>query len=181
MSEFRAAYRYALALLGVAEEVKKLDAVSADIASIESLVRDSREFLVFLRSPVVNSEKKKKLLKEIFQGKVSDVTLKFVALLAAKGRERLLPEIMKQFAKLRDARLGILNVKARTAVAFKPEQERELVARLEAATKKKVRLSFVIDPSLKGGFMVQHDDTVWDASVRRQLELLRERFTEGVT
>ena len=179
MSEYRAAYRYALALLGVAEELKKLDAVSADISSIEDLLKGSREFLVFLKSPVINREKKKRLLTEILHGKVSDVSSKFVALLAAKGREGLLPEIIRQFVKLRDARLGVLNVTARTAVAFKPQQERALIDQIEAATKKKVRLSFVIDPSLKGGFMVQHDDTVWDASVRHQLDVLRERLAEG--
>src|SRR6266436_3797218 len=97
MSEYRAAYRYALALLGVAEEVKKLDAVSADISSLENLTRTSREFVVFLKSPVINSEKKRRLLKETLQGKVSEVTMKFVTLLAAKGREGLLAEIIKQF------------------------------------------------------------------------------------
>ena len=180
MSEFRAAYRYALALLGVAEEMKKLDAVSKDLETIERLTKDSREFFLFLKSPIVNSEKKKRMLADILLGKVSDVTMKFVVLLAAKGREGLLPEIIEQFYKLRDERLGILNVTARTAVVFKPEQEKQLINKLEAATKKKVHLSYVIDPSLKGGFAVQHDDTVWDASVLHQLELLRERFVEGV-
>lgn len=180
MSEFRAAYRYAVALLGAAEEVRKLDVVSNDLASLEKLVKDSREFVLFLKSPVVNSERKKRTLTDILQGKVSDLTMKFVVLLASKGREGLLPEIIRQFYALRDRRLGILNVTARTAVAFKPEQEKLLVDKLESATKKKVRITFVIDPSLKGGFVVQHDDAVWDASVRHQLELLRERLVEGV-
>ena len=179
MSEFRAAYRYALALIGVAEEVKKLDEVSRDLASLENLLKESREFLVFLRSPIVNREKKKRTIDQIFEGKLGDVTMKFVHLLAAKGREGLLPEIIKQFAKLRDEHLGILQVTARTAIAFKPDQERQLIAQLEAATKKKIRLTYIPDASLRGGFIVQHDDTVWDASVRRQLEVLRERFVEG--
>ena len=179
MSEFRAAYRYALALLGVAEEMKRLDDVSRDLTSIEKLTKELPEFLSFLRSPVVNSEKKKRTLTEILQGKVSDITQKFVLLLASKGREGLLPEIIRQFYKLRDERLGILHVTTRTAVAFKPEQEKQLINQLETATKKKVRLTYILDASLKGGFVVQHDDTVWDASVSRQLELLRERFVEG--
>ncbi len=179
MSEFRAAYRYAAALLGVADEVKKLDVVSNDLVVLEKLAKDSREFLVFLKSPVVNSERKKQTLTQILQGKVSDVTFKFIILLASKGREGLLPEIIQQFNTLRDQRLGILNVTARTAIAFKPEQEKQLISQIESATKKKVRLSSVVDKSLKGGFMVQHDDTVWDASVRHQLEALREKFIEG--
>src|SRR5262245_50897689 len=110
MSEFRAAYRYAVAFLAVAEEMKKLDEVSRDLASIDKLIKDSREFMLFLKSPVVNSAKKKQTLTEILRGSISEITQKFVLLLASKGREGLLPEVIQQFYKLRDVRLGILNV-----------------------------------------------------------------------
>ena len=179
MSEYRAASRYATAILGVAQEVNKLDDVSKDFQLIEKLVVGSREFVSFLKSPVVNSEKKKKTLTEIFEGKVADLTMKFILLLASKGREGLLPEITRQFYRLRDVRLGILRVMARTTVPFTPKQEQELREQLEKVTKKKVHLKFVIDPALRGGFTVHHEDTVWDASVRHQLEVLRERFVNG--
>ena len=129
---------------------------------------------------MVNSEKKKRTLGEILQGKIGAVTEKFILLLTSKRREDVLPEVIQQFNRLRDMRLGILHVSARTAVAFSPDQEKRLTEQLESATKKKVRLSFVVDPSIKGGFTVQHDDTVWDASVRHQLEVLRERFVSDV-
>lgn len=179
MSEYRAASRYAAAMLGVAEESTKLDEVSKDCTYIETLLKNVREFRMFLKSPVVNSEKKKKTLKEIFTGRVTDLMMKFIFLLASKGREGLLPEIIQQFYRLRDARLGILNVTARTAVPLTSHQEKTLVGRLEKVTKKRIRLASIIDPALKGGFIVQHEDTVWDASVRHQLELLRERFSRG--
>lgn len=179
MSEFRAAYRYALAVIGVAEEIQQLDAVNKDFEFIEQTIKGSHEFLMFLKSPVVNQEKKKTALNEILKGRVADLTIKFVMLLVSRGREGMLPEITRQFYKLRDERMGVLGVTAKTTVSFSPAQEKELIGQLEQATKKKIRLSFVIDPSLKGGFTVQHEDTVWDASVRHQLEVLRERFIEG--
>ncbi len=179
MSEYKAAYRYALALIGVAEEVKALDAVNKDLSSIEVMHRESAEFMSFLKSPVVNKEKKKSVFIELFQGKVNDVTFKFILLLTAKDKEGILPEIIQQFYRLRDERLGILNVAVRTAVKFSDAQEKSLVNNLEQSTKKKIRLKYVIDKSIKGGFTVQHEDTVWDASVRHQLELLRLRFAEG--
>ncbi len=179
MSEYRAASRYAAAILGVAQEARKLDEVSRDFQLIEKVTGDSPEFRSFLKSPVVNAEKKKKTLTEIFERKLGELTMKFILLLAAKGREGLLPEIVKQFYRLRDDRLGILNVTARTAVAFTPKQEEELTGQLEKVTKKKIHLKFVVDPTLKGGFTVHHEDTVWDASVRHQLEVLRERLAHG--
>ncbi len=180
MSESKAASRYALALLGVAEETKSLDEVGRDVLTLETLLRQSKEFLAFLRSPVVNKEKKKLVLAEILEKHVGKLMMKFILLLAAKGREELIPEILRQFGRLRDERQGILNVSAKTAVKFTDAQAQALVRQIEETTKKKVRINFTIEPSLKGGFLVQHEDTVWDASVAHQLELLRQRFASGV-
>jgi F-type H+-transporting ATPase subunit delta len=179
MSTSKAASRYALAFIGVAEEQKSLDEVGRDVLSLERLLRESKEFAAFIKSPVVNKEKKRKVLAEILEKTVGTLTMKFILILAAKDREDILPEILHQFNRLRDERQGIVNVTARTAVKFSEAQERALVAQIERATKKKVRISYVLDASLKGGFLVQHEDTVWDASVAHQLELLRERFATG--
>lgn len=179
MSEFRSAYRYALAIISVAEEQGKLDEMNKDVQLLEKLINESREMFLFLKSPVVNAERKKRLLTELLKGNVGDITMKFLILLASKGREGLLPEIIQQFYRLRDQRLGILNVNMKTTVKFSEAQERQLISQLERVTGKKIRLSSIIDASLKGGFTVQHDDTVWNASVRRQLELLRSRFIEA--
>ncbi len=181
MTDSRAAHRYALALIEVAEEQKALERVHQDLEFLDNLIGTSRELHLFLVSPVVNSEKKKRVLKELLAGRVTELTMHFVMMLAAKGREGLMREIIAQFSRLRDERLGILSVTARTVVKFSDAQVRHLVSQLERATRKKIRISFLTDPSLKGGFTVQHDDTVWDASVRRQLELLRDRFARGDT
>ncbi len=180
MSEYKTSYRYALAMIGVAEEVNKLDEIGRDFEFLGKLIGSSKELLLFLKNPVVNKDKKKRAFTEILSGKVSDVSLKFILLLVSKGREGILPEIIIQFNNLRDQRMGILNVTATTAVPFTQPQEQQLVAQLERVTKKKVRMKYLIDSSLKGGFSVQHEDTVWDASVRRQLELLHERLIEGI-
>lgn len=179
MSEFRAAHRYALALIGTAGEMNVVDEVDRDLRSIDRLIRESREFGLFLRTPLIMTEKKKRVIGDLLRGTVGGLTMKFVVLLASKGREGLLPRIIEEFQHLRDERMGILPVTVRAALSFDPSQEQSLVRRLEEATKKKVRLTFVQDPSLRGGFSVQHRDTVWDASVRHQLELLRRRFVEG--
>jgi F-type H+-transporting ATPase subunit delta len=181
MVESRAAYRYALALIGLAEEVKQLDAVSKDIQDLEKLIASSRELVLFLKSPVVNREKKKTVLAELFKGKVSDLTFQFIKLLATKDRETLLPEIIVQYGRLLDIKRGIIPVTVRTASAFSKEQELQLAERLNTMTKKTPRMKFVQDASLLGGFAVQYDDTVWDGSVLRQLELLKKRFILGTS
>jgi F-type H+-transporting ATPase subunit delta len=181
MVESRAAYRYALALIGLAEEMKQLDDVSKDIHDLERLIRSSRELVLFFKSPVITREKKKTVLTELFKGKVSEVMFQFIKLLAAKDREALLPEIIVQYNKLLDQKRGIIPVIVRTASSFSKEQERQLVERLQAMTKKTPRIEFVQDASLIGGFAVQYDDTVWDGSVRHQLEVLKKRLVHGTS
>ena len=176
MNESRAAYRYALALVGIAEESKKVDEVSRDVALIEKLLKESAEFRNFLKSPVVTSLKKRRALDAILTGRVGDLTLKFVFLLASKDREGLLPDIIRQFYKLRDERMGILNVVATSVAPLTKGQEGKLTAAIEGLTGKKVQMTFERDPALIGGFTAQYDDTVMDASVKHQLEILRERF-----
>jgi F-type H+-transporting ATPase subunit delta len=181
MGDIRAASRYARAFLDLAEERKKIDEATRDFEHIEALLRSSRDFVLFLRSPIINKEKKKGILAELLKGKVGELTHRLVEMLCAKGREMLLPDIIKQFYELRDRRLGILHAVVRTAAPFRKEQEERLMHRLEQLTKKRVQLEFAVDPTLKGGFRVQIDDTVWDGTVAHQLQILRKRFAEGAT
>jgi F-type H+-transporting ATPase subunit delta len=105
--------------------------------------------------------------------------MKFVLFLAAKGREGLLLEVIGQFDRLRDRKQGVIHATVKSVVPFTKAQEELLVRQLESATGKKLRLTYVIDASLKGGFTVQQEDTVWDASVRHQLERLHIQFMES--
>ena len=181
MSNIRAGYRYANAIIGVAAETKAIDAVQKDFQMMDAIIRDSADFRAFLKSPVINAEKKKKVLTEIFSKAVSELTMKFIILLASKGREDVLPEIIRQYSRLRDERLGILDVKLEAVVPLTKTQEQEITGRLEKSSKKKVRLTTVLNPSLKGGFTVQAEDRVWDASVRHELEALKERLIQGTS
>ncbi len=181
MSLSRVANRYALAILRIAEDFQKTEEVNKSFEHIENLIKESSEFRVFLKSPIVSIEKKKKVLYEILKDKVNDLVLKFVLLLSSKNRETLLLEIIHQFYALRDVQLGILDVLIKTAVDFSDTQKELLIQRLGSATKKKIRPRYIKDPTLKGGFTVQYQDTVWDASIKRQLEVLERNFLKGTT
>ena len=80
---------------------------------------------------------------------------------------------------LQDDRQGIVNVVVRSASDFTAEQSGTLRNRLESYTRKQVRITFSLDKQLKGGFVARVGDTVFDGSIKRQLELLRQRFAGG--
>jgi F-type H+-transporting ATPase subunit delta len=179
MKNVRVARRYATALMTAANEQKSIDATAADLGLVGDLLRGSRELRLLISSPVVSPAKKKAVFKEVLQKRIAAETLRFIHLLIAKGRESILPDVIEQFENLRDAKYGIVNVDVRSAVEFTAPQEKGLQAQLEKYTRRKVRVRFALDTSIRGGLVVKIGDTVLDASVRHQLELLRERFVSG--
>jgi F-type H+-transporting ATPase subunit delta len=166
-------------MLDLAEEQKKLDRLSDDFAFLQRMLKESREFFLLLKSPVVKKEKKKAILTELLKSQVAPETLQFLHLLTEKNREDILGTIISQFFELRDERLGIVNVEVRAATELTSDQHRRMEEQFEKMTKRKVRISFSLDKQLKGGFVARVADTMYDGSVRRQLELLREQFLEG--
>jgi F-type H+-transporting ATPase subunit delta len=88
MSNSRAANRYAKAILSIAEEQNNLDLISRDFEFIDEMTKEVKEFVLFLRNPIISSEKKKRILREILQSKISDTMMRFILLLVSKiGKE----------------------------------------------------------------------------------------------
>lgn len=179
MKNMRVARRYAGALMDIAEAGRIIDATAGDLETIASALRGSRELRLLTQSPVVSPAKKAGVLRAIFAGRIGEGTMKFVDLVVAKQREKHLPEIIEQFSLLRDEKMGIVSVNVTSAVEFTPSQEKDLSNELERYTKKKVRVRITVDRAIKAGLVVRIGDTVLDASMRRQLELLKARFLDG--
>jgi F-type H+-transporting ATPase subunit delta len=181
MKNLRVARLYAMALMITADEEKNLDQVSTDVDLLDGLLRDSREFRLLLVNPVISAARKTAAVKALLEQRVSRGVLTFLLLMAQKGREALLPEIIEQFRALRDQRLGIVDVQVRSATELEDSHCKALEDRLKRYTRKKIRMQVRLDPSLKGGLVIQIGDTVLDSSVTHQLEVLRHRFLAGET
>ncbi len=179
MKNLRAARRYAVAFMEEVQDRPDFDAVANDLNGIGAMLQSSRELRLLLASPVVSEQKKLQVFDTLLKDRVAKPTLTFVRLLISKQRGDLLPEIVEQFAQLRDAKRGIVQVDVRSAVDLTASQQRTLQEQLDRYTKKKARLRLAVMPELKGGVLVRIGDTVLDATVRRQLEVLRDRFLAG--
>jgi len=181
MRNTRVARRYALALMSAAEDTGTLETTTADLVLLDGITRSSREFRLFLTSPVVSVNRKTAVARELLAARTGVVTLTFVELLIRKQREPLLPDIIEQYAVLRDQRLGIVNVDITSATELTAQQQQTLRTELERFTQKTVRLRLAVDGTIKGGLVVRIGDTVYDASLTRQLERLRECFVRGAS
>jgi F-type H+-transporting ATPase subunit delta len=179
MSNARVAQRYASALMALTNEQKNPDAVAEDLLIVLTAIDSSRELRSVLASPVIRQDKKRAILQDVFKKKVGPLVLGYLDIIAAKGRENLLHDIMKQYFVLRDEELGIVRVAVKTSVDFSPKQEKDLKKQLETMTKKQVEITFSVEKNLKGGFIARVGDTVLDGSVKRQLELLKIKLKQG--
>ncbi len=180
MKNPRVARRYANALMSVAEEQKSVDSVAADAALIGKILASSRELRLLLASPVISDVKKASVMKALFGGKINVVSSKFIDLLIRKHREGILQEVIDQYLTLRDELRGIMTVDVTSVTPLDRSQEESLARQLGKRTGKTVKLHMKEDAAIRGGLIVKIGDTVLDASVRRQLERLRDRFAGTV-
>ena len=179
MKNTRVARRYAQALMMTTNSPKAIDEIAGDLENIKKVLDESRELRRFISSPIIRQAKKLTILQELFRSRVRPITLSFLELLVEKQREASLLEVIEQFFALRDTQYGIVNVDVASAVEISPEQGKALSEKLEQYTKKKVLVRFALDKALKGGMVVKIGDTVLDASIKRQLEMMREQFVHG--
>jgi F-type H+-transporting ATPase subunit delta len=166
-------------LLETSIEKKNLDVVTSDIQLLVETLDKSKQLQLMLESPVVKPEVKLNILREIFSSKISKDSMDFIEFVILKQRESLLNSIGKRFLELRDEYLGIANVFVTTATEFTNDQKSLLESKLEKILDKKVRLNFKTDSNLVGGFIAKVNDTLYDASIKHQLELLKKQFLTG--
>ena len=102
---------------------------------------------------------------------------RFISLLVKNGRTEYLRLILRTYVDLYCQAAGLAHVQLTSAVPS-PELERRITEELEQRTSRKVMLETEVDPSLIGGYRVEYNGKMLDASVRRQLELLQRQFVE---
>lgn len=179
MADFRILHRYATSLLETAIEKNKLDSATSDIKLVVETLDQNRQLQLMLDSPVVRPETKLSIMKEIFKNKISKDSMDFVEFIISKKRESLLNSICKRYLELQDEHSGIANVMVTSASDFSIDQKTVLQNKLEKILDKKVRLNFKTDLNLVGGFIAKVNDTLYDASIKHQLELLKKQFLTG--
>jgi F-type H+-transporting ATPase subunit delta len=179
MNEYKISKRYAVSLLESAGDKKLIDAVSIDMQLVVSALKSSKELVHALSSPLIKSNVKLAILEEIFKSKVNPDSMAFLRFLVDKNRENLLENIAEIFLELKDEQDGIVTVEVRAPESFTGEQLEKFKGNLEGILNKKVRLNLKIDSDIIGGFIAKVDDTVFDASLKHQLELLKKQLLKG--
>lgn len=173
--------RYAQSLMDLTEEKNSLGVMYTDVRLVVTVLDENIQLKKLLYSPVIKPKLKVSIFDEIFRGKINEDLHKFIRFIVEKNREEYLYDILARFLELRNDRLGIVDVEVKTAVQFNDKQAAELKKRLESIISKQVEMSFVIDKNILGGFIARVGDTLYDASIRNQLDNLKRMFLRGNT
>src|SRR5437867_1606085 len=173
-----AANRYARALIDVLYPEKAKTGLR-QLRDVLSLLNDQQAARRFLENPTIAGERRKRLLKEIFDALSLDRRVaNFIDILVDRDRLPILEEIIQAYQQLLDERLGIVRARVTAAYSLNHSEQQELVAKLQQATGKQIRMEVSVDPSLIGGLIAQVGSTIYDGSVRQQLEAFKTRLVE---
>ena len=177
MSAGRIAARYAKPILELAEEKKVLDKVKADMESFASICKESRDFPLMLKSPIIPHLKKAEILKKTFSGKYNDLTLQAFDLMTRKNREDVLESVANEFLMLYNSKKGVSDVTVTTTFALDASMKKAFEKLAKEVTGNTPEMEEVIDKDILGGFIMKFEDKQIDTSVRGRLNELKLKFS----
>jgi len=171
------AARYAKALVDVVTDPKaKLDSaqVLGQLRSVEAMISESVELRTALASPAVAPSKKRAVMARLIDPLNAPAQVRnFVFVVIDHRRIHEFAAILEAFEAFLDERLGYQRADVASAQELSEGQRAALEQQLTRLAGKKAKLRFTIDPSLVAGVVAKVGSTVYDGSVRGQLERLR--------
>jgi F-type H+-transporting ATPase subunit delta len=172
VTDRRVAKRYARALFATALKYDIVDSVESDLDAIVNIMRRDERFRHFLLSPEVGREEKVQIAYKLFSDRVTAVTLQALRLVLDKRRETEMETIREEFAILRRQHGEVVYVKVTTSEELPDEQRKQLEAKLQQSTGKRIEAEYAVDSKLIGGIRVAYGDYVLDGSIRGSLRRL---------
>jgi F-type H+-transporting ATPase subunit delta len=173
----RVARVYAEALLNAATKKGQADEVLQEMtALVHELFRTEPQFEAFLASGAIGRERKAHTIRKLFAGRASEVFANFLLVLNAHERLDLLRVILAEARELHNQRTGRVRVLVDSAVPLPEDQRERLRQELRTTLRREPLLETRVDPGLLGGIVVRVGDWLYDASVRTQLETIRNQL-----
>jgi len=167
--------RYARAYAEVAVTYKlNPEKTVAEFQQMADVVNSSRELRNVLQNPAVSREQKLKLLDSIIQHIGATKMLRnFLAVLIDHRRIGNIGDLLEQFKRELDRRMGIADAKVSSVRELSSAEKKSLEQELAEITGKTVRATYSQDASLLGGVMVRVGSTIYDGSVHGRLQRMR--------
>jgi F-type H+-transporting ATPase subunit delta len=180
MSNTKISKRYAIALFEFSQEEKIVEDIYADMAYIQQLCNQSKDFVAMLKSPVIKVAKKIEIMAAVLNGKVSEVTMRFLGIISKSRREFIIPSLADQFILMYKDSKGLKEVNLFSATKLPEAVIKEIAATMEKQIHKTIEINESIDEDLIGGFIIKMDDQQFDGSIKTKLARLKNVLEQQV-
>ena len=180
MIDNRVAPRYAKSLLDLGIEQNRLDVLFDDMSALKSAL-ENKDLFLLAKSPIIHADKKISIFNAIFQDSFDKISQSFLEIITRKGRETLLPDIAENFIKQYKDYNNVTPVKLTTATIIAEDALKGIQEALKSSsvTSDNVELETKVDADLIGGFVLEVDDKLYDASVAHKLKQVRKQFLDN--
>ena len=171
---------YAQALLGSAQQQGITDQIVEQLNRlVDEYLAGSPQLAAAFASPRIDEEEKSRIIDRIFADEFDPLLVKFMKVMAHRGRLGYVPAVRDGAATLFDEMSGRVLAEVSTAVPLDDPLRSQITERLGNVFGKNVRLKEVVDPDLIGGMVIRVGDTVFDNSVANRLDAIAKRAREG--
>ncbi len=168
------AVAYARSLLELAGA--KAPEIGQELGDLRQIVEDNPTFTAFLSDPGISEADRAAVLERVLKGNVSSLMWNFLGVVNQNGRLGKLSEIAGAYDEMLDEMLGKVEVDLTVAKPLSQEQLATAQQKISAALGKEAVLHSYVDDSIIGGIIVRVQDKLLDASVRYQLQAMKEQL-----
>ncbi|NNM95844.1 MAG: ATP synthase F1 subunit delta [Bacteroidia bacterium] len=173
------ASRYAKSLIDTAIEKGQLEQVNTDMKMVLVACRKLKDLSLLLKSPLIKTDKKIKIFREIFKDQISQITEEFIILVTKNRREAMLETIAEDFIEQYKVKMNIITATVTSAVKLDTQLLAQMKEVLNKSYHATIEIVEKIDQRLIGGFILRIGDKEADLSVQRQLNQLRKNFNQS--
>ncbi len=168
------AERYATALIDLADQAKKLDAVAEDLRGIKGLIEESEDLRTMLRSPLYDRDEQRDAMGAILEkAGVDDLTRRFILVVADNRRLFALPRMIDGYLEELARRRGEVTAQVTSARKLDKEQLKTLQQAIDKVVSGKAKVEVKVDPALLGGLVVRVGSRMIDGSIKGKLDRLQ--------
>ncbi len=172
--------RYTQGLVNSIKNETEFSAVSQELSNFALLLRKHQKLKETLFSPLLPTTKKTQIAEEVLAKQtLAKKTSRFILLLVANNRLKLLPDIIESLPEVWNEQKGIYTFEVASVVPLTDKQRKKLEKKLELLEKRPVVLKYRIDPELIGGLWVRRENIIYDVSIKGNLTKLKEEISEG--
>ncbi len=182
MTRKTAATRYARALFDVAlKERADFDRIDQELSEFTDLMAGHPPLSKVLLNPAVPVPRKRAAVTELTaRAGITGIVAKLLALLADRDRLLLLPDLLAAYRDRLLAHRGVVRAEVTTAAPLAPERTRQIQQSLAGVTGQEVTLEAHVDPAIIGGVVARVGSVVYDASITRQLQKMKDQLVESL-